>query len=119
MIETEHISRKLEKPFRIVVAIYFALFVLVMLPCHALVCESLGATSQYSLFDSGDTSVRSNHHPELCQICRTHGQLDAQIIRPTVSVLDGNCTSFEGFALLSAGYVVVHTPARRAPPSLS
>jgi hypothetical protein len=119
MIEARYIGRKKRKLAQAAVAVYFVLFVLVMLPCHALVCESLGATSQHSLFDSSGGSVRGNHHPELCQICRTHGQLDAQIIWPTVSNLDGNCTGFEGVALLSVGYVLVHTPSRRAPPSRS
>lgn len=119
MIEARYIGRKKRKLAQAAVAVYFALFVLVMLPCHDLVCESLGATSQHSLLDSSGASDRGNHHPELCQVCRAHGQLDAQTIWPTVSIIDGNCTGFEGVARLSVGYVLVHTPSRRAPPSFS
>jgi len=104
---------------RTAVAIYFALFVLVMIPCHALVCELPGLTSQYSFFDSNDTSVCIHHNPELCQICRTHGQLDAQAFQPFTSIIGENFTSREDIALQPTGYVIVYTPSHRAPPSFS
>jgi len=119
MIEARHIGRQKRKLAQTAVSVYFALFVLVMLPCHALVCESLGATNQHSFLDSRDTSVHDRHNPELCQICRTHGKFDAQTIQPAVSIIDNDCSIVEDAALQSTGYVLVCTPSRRAPPSLS
>ena len=102
-----------------VVAIYFALFVSVIIPFHALICVPPGAASRHSLIASDSTTAHAAHNPELCQICRTHGQIDANITWLAVTAVDDNGANVTTPDQLATGLALVYVPSRRAPPSFS
>lgn len=109
--------RRAAQLMRLGLVVYFLVFLAWILPNHALSHEQANLTDRVTCSPSSNLD-HSAHNPDKCQICRTHGQLDAWPVYASLVVRYADAATYSVQQHQPTSLAPTGDLSPRAPPQL-